>query len=311
MSESTPPGPPSRHAVGGGALAHPSGHVPHVVQGPYETGYVLLATLFVAMLMLTNVIGLKLFALPTDLPLLGSLLAFVEGLNRSLFDSQATGETLTLTAGLITYPVTFLCTDIVSEVYGRRRADRMVLLGFVSSLMMLGVIWIARELTPAGIWNVPQPFAQAFRADLLVADGSGGQVANAQAAQAAFGFAFDAPGTLLFASMSAYLAAQLVDNRLFHFWRRLTHGRHLWFRNNMSTALSQLVDTIIVNGLFLSLYWKLEWNVIAAIILNVYVVKFLLALADTPLCYLGVWWVQRQVRDDPRLAEAGAQVLPD
>ena len=48
-----------------------------------------------------------------------------------------------------------------------------------------------------------------------------------------------------------YLVAQLVDNRLFHFWRRLTRGKALWFRNNMSTGLSQLVDTIIVNGIFL------------------------------------------------------------
>lgn len=300
----------SRHAVGGGALAHPPGHVPHVVQGPYETGYVLLATLFVAMLMLTNVIGLKLFALPTDLPVLGWLLAFVGELNQTLFDQQAGAATLTLTAGLITYPITFLCTDIVSEVYGRKRADRMVLLGFACSLMMLGVIWVARELTPADIWNVPDRWAHVFRPDLLSDDGQGGRAAGPQAAQAAFGFAFDAPGTLLFASMTAYLAAQLVDNRLFHFWRRLTSGRHLWFRNNMSTGLSQLVDTIIVNGLFLSLYWKLEWNAIAAIILNVYVVKFLLALLDTPLCYLGVFGTRRLVRDDPRLAQAEGPGAP-
>jgi len=256
--------------------------------GAYETGYLVLVLVFVSMLLLTNIIGLKLFALPVDLPVLGSLLGLVGKLNAALFGQPEGAATLTLTAGIITYPITFLCTDIVSEVYGRRRADRMVLLGFLASLLMLGVVQVARALAPSAIWNVPAPWAQLFRPDLL-RDG----VAGAEAAQGAFSFAFDAPGTLLFASMTAYLVAQLVDNRLFHFWRRLTAGRHLWFRNNMSTALSQFVDTLIVNGLFLSLYWEFEWPLIASIIINVYVVKFLLALLDTPLCYLGVWWTRR------------------
>lgn len=279
-------------AVGGGALLHPPGHVPHVPQGAYETGYMVLVMVFIAMLLLTNIIGLKLFALPIDLPVVGWLLTLVDQLNERLF-GQSTGAALTLTAGIITYPITFLCTDIVSEVYGRQRADRMVLLGFFASLLMLGVVAAARALEPSAIWNVPAPWSGLFRPDLLVDAGGGTLVASAEAAQGAFSFAFDAPGTLLFASMTAYMVAQLVDNRLFHMWRRITKGKHLWIRNNMSTALSQLVDTIIVNTIFLRLYWKLDWDAIAAIILASYTVKFLLALLDTPFCYLGVWWARR------------------
>jgi hypothetical protein len=298
-SQPVPTGDEEGHAVGGGALAHPAGHVPHVPQGAYETGYLVLTLVFVSMLLLTNIIGLKLFALPVDLPVLGVILRFVERVNATLFGQPEGAATLTLTAGLVTYPITFLCTDIVSEVYGRKRADRMVLLGFLASLLMLAVVQVARALVPSDFWNVPAPWSDLFRPDLVSEAVVAGQpvlVASAEAAQGAFSFAFDAPGTLLFASMTAYLAAQLVDNRLFHFWRRLTNGKHLWFRNNMSTGLSQFVDTLIVNGLFLSLYWKFDWPLIAAIILNVYVVKFLLALLDTPLCYLGVWWTRKLVR---------------
>lgn len=203
------------------------------------------------------------------------------------------GESLTLTAGLITYPITFLITDIVSEIYGRKRADFMVWMGFAASLVMLVIIWIAKWLPPSAIWNIPPEFAGMLTAPYLVADPSGGHVGSADAAQNAYAFTFAAPGVLLFASMSAYLVSQLVDNRLFHFWRRITSGRWLWFRNNASTTISQLVDTIIVNGIFLHFYWKLPADTIVAIIIASYVAKVVTALGDTPFCYAGILAVRR------------------
>lgn len=279
----------------------PPGHVSHVHQSAYETGYMVLAIVFVAMLMLTNVIGTKLFELPMDTPLLGPVLRWIDSLIAWLFPGQGGHDALVLTTGIITYPLTFLCTDIVSEVYGRRRADRMVLLGFLCSLVMLGVLALGVQLPPADLWVVPDAFAHMFHPDHVAVDpGTGALSASPAAAQAAYAFTFDAPGVLLLASMTAYLCAQLVDNRLFHFWRRLSKGRHLWFRNNMSTALSQLVDTIIVSFIFLHFYWKMGFTEIGAIVVGVYFLKFLLALADTPLCYLGVWLTRRAIstRDD-------------
>ena len=273
------------------------GEVRHVDQPAYERGYFVLAVLFVSMLLLTNIIGTKLFAVPLDTPLLGPLLSAIDRLAQSLFGTEAS-DSLTLTAGIITYPLTFLITDIVSEVWGRRRADVMVLLGFAASLLMLVVITVAGGLQPSVIWNVPDAYHAVFAEGYLMPQPDGTTVANHVAAQAAYRFTFDAPGTLLFASMTAYLVAQLVDNRLFHFWRRLTKGKALWFRNNMSTGLSQLVDTIIVNGIFLHFYWKLPATTIMAVILNVYAVKFLLALIDTPLCYLGVHLGRRYAERD-------------
>ena len=272
-----------------------SGHVEHVEQGAYEAIYHILAVLFVAMLMLTNIIGTKLFVVSPDLPFLGPVIGWIASIVGTLFPDQA-GSAITLTAGIVTYPLTFLITDIVSETYGRRRADRMVWLGFGASLTMLGVLEVARRLTPSPFWQVPSAFADVFRPDLLTVAADGTVTASAEASQAAYLFTFNAPGTLLFASMTAYVVAQLIDNRLFHFCRRLTGGKALWFRNNVSTMFSQLADTIIVNGIFLHFYWKLEWPEIWAVIIAVYVLKGCIALVDTPLCYVGVWWAARATR---------------
>ena len=109
---------------------------------------------------------------------------------------------------------------------------------------------------------------------------------GADALQDAFTATFYYPSTLLFASMTAYLVAQLLDVRLYHFWWRVTAGRHMWIRNNGSTMLSQLVDTIIVNSIFLRRALGFEWGQIAEIILAVYLCKLVLAAIDTPIIYL-------------------------
>jgi hypothetical protein len=101
---------------------------------------------------------------------------------------------------------------------------------------------------------------------------------------------------LLFASMAAYLLAQMIDVRLFHFWKRLTKGKHLWLRNNGSTMISQFVDTFTVNTIFLynnPIVFTGDFGDLMRIILGVYVIKFAIAALDTPFCYLGVWLVER------------------
>ncbi len=224
-----------------------------------EAGYVFCAALFGVVLVLTNIVGVKLFVL------------FPDGGPSWLLD----GEPWTLTSGILTYPITFLLTDIVSELWGKKRADYMVILGFVMSLLMLGIVQLARLLPPSDFWANPT----------LGLDS--GEL------QTAFEASFYYPGILLGASMTAYLVAQLFDVRLYHFWRRVTNGRHMWLRNNGSTWISQLVDTIIVNGIFLRWALDMEWPAIGSIILAVYLCKLVLAILDTPLIYLSVWALRR------------------
>jgi len=219
-----------------------------------DATYTVLAAAFAVVLVLTNIIGTKLFAL------------FPAGGPEWIND----GQPITLTAGIITYPLTFWLTDIVSELWGRRRADLMVLLGFGMSFLMLGIVQLALVLPPSDFWTL-----------------SARGIEDSQTMQAAFDATFHNPRILLFASMLAYMVAQLFDVRLYHFWWRVTKGRHMWIRNNGSTMISQLVDTLIVNGIFLRWGLSLEWATIGEIILWVYVCKVILAWIDTPLLYLG------------------------
>ncbi len=164
----------------------------------------------------------------------------------------------TISAGVLPYPITFLCTDLISELYGKKRADAIVLTGFLVSVYMLGVLYVGRVLPVSHI--------------------------QTEAVQEHYLAVFGQSARAIFASMVAYLTAQFVDVRLYHFWRRLTNGRHLWLRNNASTMLSQLVDTVAVVTILL--YGDQPGSVIAAVILASYVYKLLVAAADTPLMYL-------------------------
>ena len=103
--------------------------------------------------------------------------------------------------------------------------------------------------------------------------------------------------------MIAYLVAQTVDVHIFHFWKRLTRGKHLWLRNNGSTTFSQLIDTIaILSILYIADNLGPDINSISRLlelIFASYLFKFFFALADTPLFYLGVWLLKEKVHLDP------------
>ncbi len=179
--------------------------------------------------------------------------------------------TFEISVGILPYPITFLCTDLVSEMYGKKKADLVVIAGFVSSLFILTVVLIA-DAVPQTEWS---------------------PVSNR-----VFHQVFGLFGPAIFASMVAYLTAQFIDIRLFHFWKRLTKGRHLWLRNNGSTIISQLVDTATVL-LLLCLMRTIEWHRFPSLFENGFLFKVLVALSDTPFFYLGVWFLKKKVHEDP------------
>ena len=88
---------------------------------------------------------------------------------------------------------------------------------------------------------------------------------------------------IIAASMIAYLFAQFIDVRIFHFWKRLTNGKHLWLRNNGSTIASQLVDTTLVIMILFFGVWEPS-NIVSAII-DGWLFKMLMAAIDTPIIY--------------------------
>ncbi|MGE0144950.1 MAG: queuosine precursor transporter [Planctomycetota bacterium] len=173
-------------------------------------------------------------------------------------------KVFTVSAGILPYPITFLVTDILSEIYGRRRANQVVLAGFAASLFVLLV---------------------------LALGGSFAAIEGSPVDDSTFDRVFQNAWRVIAASMIAYLVAQFVDVWLYHFWKRLTRGRHLWLRNNASTICSQLLDTTLVVGvLFLGV---LDGATIGRYILDGWLFKALCALLDTPLMYAAVAWFGR------------------
>lgn len=170
-----------------------------------------------------------------------------------------------LSVGIIAYPITFLVTDIISELYGRKKATRVVQAGIFASAFALLIVVVSTE-APATIWSP-------------IDDATFKKV---------FGFTFIAVG----ASLAAYLLAQFLDVQVFHFWKRLTKGKHLWLRNNFSTFTSQLVDTGTVLLLLCS-FGVIEWKLFGVLLLNGYLFKVMFALFDTPIIYTVVHFTKK------------------
>ena len=169
--------------------------------------------------------------------------------------------TFEISVGILPYPITFLITDIISEVYGKRKANQIVTIGIFASFFSMLIVFVS-GIVPAPDWS---PVSDTL-----------------------FNKVFGATAIAVLASMLAYLFAQYIDIQLFHFWKRLTKGKHLWLRNNFSTFLSQFVDTFTVLILLCS-FGKIEWKLFSSLLLSGFLFKVLIAALDTPLLYLAVY----------------------
>ena len=167
------------------------------------------------------------------------------------------GLTFELSVGIIAYPVTFLVTDLISELYGKKRANQVVISGFCASVFTTLLIFISMNATAAD-WSPVDSVT--------------------------FNKVFGLSAPAFLASMMAYLTAQFIDVRIFHFWKRLTKGKHLWLRNNASTMFSQLVDTSMVLIILCSA-GAIGWERFGSLLLMGWLFKVLVALIDTPIIY--------------------------
>ena len=168
--------------------------------------------------------------------------------------------TFEISVGILPYPITFLITDLISEIYGKKMANRVVTAGIFASVFSLLIINTG-QVVPATDWS---PIDNTL-----------------------FDKVFGATVLAVLASMIAYLLAQYIDIHLYHFWKNLTKGKHLWLRNNFSTFLSQFVDTASVLFL-LCVFGTIDWALFGGLLLSGYLFKVLVAACDTPLMYLGV-----------------------
>ncbi len=205
--------------------------------------YLVLAALFIASLVTSNLIFQKFF--------------YWEPFGLYRFE---------ISVGILPYPITFLITDILSEIYGKKKANQVVIAGIFASFFSMLIILVS-DVVPA--------------------------IQNSPIKDAVFSDVFGLSPLAVLASMMAYLAAQFIDIRIFHFWKKKTNGKHLWLRNNFSTFSSQFIDTFTV--LFLLCSFKvLPWEIFGGLLISGFLFKIIIAALDTPLLYGIVYWFRKK-----------------
>lgn len=192
-----------------------------------------------------------------------------------------------LAIGVLPYPITFFCTDLISELYGIKRANMVVWVGFILNIWVLLVLWVG------GALEAPPDLVDGRMVP---------EVVNGKA-EVPYGYAFYEIRYLTFgatfASMIAYLSAQFVDVHVFHFLKKKTGGKKLWLRNNVSTLTSQLIDSIAVilityfyaNALPMKEGVSVAYQ-LTMFVLSSYLFKVVMALLDT----IPIYFVVKKLR---------------
>ena len=187
------------------------------------------------------------------------------------------GETLFLPGAALAYALTFFASDCYSELYGRRAAQVMVNVAFVMNFVLLALVWS----------TIYAPIAPPFVTEV---------------GQAEFTNVLGASTGIVVGSLAAYLVSQNWDVIVFHWIRDATDGEYLWLRNIGSTATSQLLDTVIFITVGFVAFQGASLDTALQLIVGQYLLKLLIALADTPFVYLVVGVVRSWGRDDQTLS---------
>lgn len=204
---------------------------------------------------------------------------------------------LALAVGVLPYPLTFLCTDLICELYGRRRANFLVATGLIVNLLVIATLWLGHAL-PAVDPSAQPPWQILHLAEPVFLPNGEEQVG----AVTFFNLIYACTAGAMVASLVAYMAAQFCDVALFHYWKRLTQGKHLWLRNCGSTLVSQMVDSVMVISItFGAALFRGETTLkqILLLILSSYLFKMVVALLDTGPIYLAVHYLSRYLQIDP------------
>ncbi len=206
-----------------------------------------------------------------------------------------------LAIGVLPYPLTFLCTDLICEFYGRARANFVVTVGLVLNFFILGVMWLGNQIP--SVAETAMPPWQVLQLAEAVSLPSGNSV---EGQIELFQLIYQCTAGAVFASMMAYIAAQYTDVRLFHFWKKLTKGKHLWLRNNCSTLISQAVDSVMVISITFGaafLAGNIALHALLVLIGSNYLFKMTVALIDTGPFYFLVHRLKTYLHIDNALVD--------
>lgn len=206
--------------------------------------FLFLATSFVALLVISNIVSAKVV----------NLWGFI------------------LPAAVIGYPLTYLLTDAISELYGEKRAKLVVYTGFWANILMLLFVQATIVLPPADFWPNQEAYVTILSSSTRI----------------------------VVASLLSYFIAQLLDVKIFHAIKRRTGEKHFWLRKNLSTAASQLLDTAIF--ISIAFYGTMPTAALLQMIFFQYIVKTLIAAIDTPISYILVSRLKSKERKQVEVA---------
>lgn len=167
--------------------------------------------------------------------------------------------------GIFAYPITFLITDAIEEVRGKKTTQVFIYAGFVALVVTIILVWIGLKMPPASFYASNEAYTTVFGNSIRI----------------------------IIASMIAFLISQTHDIWAFNFWKQRTHGRFLWLRNNLSTIASQFIDTSLFT--FIAFYQMTPAFTAARIvqmIIPYWLLKVGFAFLDTPFVYILVKWLR-------------------
>lgn len=186
-----------------------------------------------------------------------------------------------ISVGILFMPFLFLIPDMINEVYGRKVSYSFVQISTIMLTFYFLITWVCIALVPNPSWNLQAEYMAVFGSSLRMTA----------------------------ASIVGFLVSQNIDVFLFSVLKRLTKGKGLWIRKNLSTVVSQFADTTLF--MFISFY-RVNENFTAAyvfsLIIPYWAIKVLFAWLDTPLAYLGVKWL-RSGGDAPRVDDSGNVIV--
>ncbi len=165
-------------------------------------------------------------------------------------------------AGVLAYSITFLMTDVISEIWGKEKAKQVVFGGFIGLITVLILIQLSLLWPKAPVWDQDEAYQKIL----------------------------GSTSRIIVASFTAYLVSQFHDVWAFHFWKKITRDRHLWLRNNLSTAASQFIDSFLF--IFIAFFGVLQ---IWPLIWGQWIIKLAIALLDTPIIYGVIWLIRNKI----------------
>jgi uncharacterized integral membrane protein (TIGR00697 family) len=238
-------------------LPSPVPHDPHAFTRP-QTVYLWLCSISLASLLVSDIVGIKLFHFSLPFTILGY-------------------DAVEHTCGMLTFPITFILTDLVNEYYGKKAARRLTYIGVAMGVFVFVVINVAQAM----------PYLDA---PYNVSRGS-------------FDAIFGSAKVMYVASLTAYFVGQLSDIFTFGLIKRFTGQKWVWLRATGSTIFSQFLDSFVVSYLAFSLGRKYfgseggprpaDFHEILSIAVTGYSLKFVLAIGVTPLIYAGRFILHR------------------